>query len=367
MRALLAAFALLVAIAAARAETVTDLAGRSVALPANAQRILLGEGRVIAALAILERDPTRRVVGMMGEFERYDPGGYAQYKAALPAIAKIPRVGRGTGESFSLEASLALAPDLAIFGLEGHGPTPKDRELIERLEKAGVTVLFIDFRKEPLVSTPRSIELLGAALGRRAEAAAFTAFYRTELQRVAERLPANDANAPSVFIENRVGLATECCATMANGMMGRFVDFAGGRNIASALIPGSYGTLSLEWLLRNQPDVYIGTAIGSVAGGEQPGRIVLGVGATPDAARASLQRALQRTGIAELKAVRDGRAYAIWHHFYNSPFNVAAVQAMAKWLHPQRFADLDPEATLRTAYARFQPVPLAGTYWIGLK
>jgi iron complex transport system substrate-binding protein len=43
------------------------------------------------------------------------------------------------------------------------------------------------------------------------------------------------------------------------------------------------------------------------------------------------------------------------------------VQAMAKWLHPQRFADLDPEATLRTAYARFQPVPLNGTYWIGLK
>lgn len=365
MRALLAAFALLAAIAAAHAETVTDLAGRSVALPARAERILLGEGRVIAALAILERDPTRRVVGMMGEFERYDPGGYAQYKAALPAIAKIARVGRGNSDSFSLEAALALAPDLAIFGLEGHGPTPKDAEVVARLEKAGVAVLFIDFRKEPLVNTPRSIELLGVALGREAEAAAFTAFYRAELARVADRLPA--PQKPSVFIENRVGLGAECCATMANGMMGRFIDFAGGRNIASPLIPGSFGTLSLEYLLRNQPEVYIGTAIGSAGGGAQPGRIVLGAGATPEAARASLRQALQRTGIAELEAVRDGRAYAIWHHFYNSPFNVAAVQAMAKWLHPQRFADLDPEATLRSAYARFQPMPLAGTYWIGLE
>ena len=40
---------------------------------------------------------------------------------------------------------------------------------------------------------------------------------------------------------------------------------------------------------------------------------------------------------------------------------------MGKWLHPQRFADLDPEATLRTAYARFQPFALHGTYWIGVK
>ena len=366
MRNWLAALLLLAAFSA-RAETVTDLSGRSVNLPARVQRIVLGEGRVIAALAILERDPTRRVVGMMGEFERYDPAGYAQYKAALPAIERIARVGRGTGESFSIEAALALAPDLAIFGLEGHGPTPKDQELIARLEKAGVTILFVDFRKEPLHNTPRSITLLGAALGRQAEAAAFTAFYQAELQRVTERLPPTGASAPTVFIENRVGLSAECCATMANGMMGRFVDFAGGRNIASALIPGSFGTLSLEYLLRNPPELYIGTAIGNAGGNEPPGRIVLGAGATPEAARASLQRALQRTGIAELKAVRDGRAYAIWHHFYNSPFNVAAVQAMAKWLHPQRFADLDPEATLRTAYARFQPVPLNGTYWIGLK
>lgn len=365
MRAWLAALLLLGA-CLARAETVTDLAGRSVVLPAKVQRIVLGEGRLIAALAILERDPTARVVGMMGEFERYDPGGYAQYQAALPGIVRIARVGRGTGESFSLEAALALAPDLAIFSLEGHGPAPKDRELIDRLGKAGVPVLFVDFRKEPLLNTPRSITLLGAALGKRAEAAAFTDFYAAELKRVADRLP-KDGAAPTVFIENRVGLSAECCATMANGMMGRFVDFAGGRNIAAALIPGSYGTLSLEWLLRNPPEVYIGTAIGSTRADEPPGRIVLGSGVTPEAARASLQRALQRTGIAELKAVRDGRAYAVWHHFYNSPFNVAAVQAMAKWLHPQRFADLDPEATLRTAYARFQPFALHGTYWIGVK
>ena len=51
----------------------------------------------------------------------------------------------------------------------------------------------------------------------------------------------------------------------------------------------------------------------------------------------------------------------------SSPLNVAAVQAIAKWLHPDLFADLDPEATLRTLYERFQAVPLSGVYWTGLE
>jgi iron complex transport system substrate-binding protein len=352
----------------AAGETVADLAGRNVVVPAKIERIILGEGRFIPALAILEKNPLARVVGMMGEFERYDAAGYAQYKAAFPAIERIARVGRGSGESFSVERAIALAPDLAIFGLEGHGPTPKDRDTIARLEKAGVTVVFIDFRQEPLLNTPRSIAVLGVVLGRRAEADAYIAFYEAEMARVTQRLPKGGTALPTVFIENRVGLSDECCPTMANGMMGRFVDFAAGRNVARDLIPGSFGTLSLEYLLTQQPQVYIGTAIGAPATADKmPRRIVLGAGASGELARASLRRAVQRRGIAELNAVKQGRAHAIWHHFYNSPLNVVAVQVVAKWLHPERFADLDPAQTLHTLYARFQPIPLSGVYWVDLK
>jgi iron complex transport system substrate-binding protein len=75
---------------------------------------------------------------------------------------------------------------------------------------------------------------------------------------------------------------------------------------------------------------------------------------------------MDRTGLGELDAVRADRVHAIWHHFYNSPFNVAAVQAMAAWFHPELFADVDANATLAELYARFQPVPLDGVYWISL-
>ena len=82
-------------------------------------------------------------------------------------------------------------------------------------------------------------------------------------------------------------------------------------------------------------------------------------------ARQSLQRSLQRPQIRNLQAVQQGRAFAIWHHFYNSPFNVAAVQAMAKWLHPTLFADLDPRQTLQEMHRRFQPFDVQGEYWTG--
>jgi iron complex transport system substrate-binding protein len=84
-------------------------------------------------------------------------------------------------------------------------------------------------------------------------------------------------------------------------------------------------------------------------------------------ARTSLARALARPGLETLPAARDGRAYGIWHHFYNSPLNVYAVQVLAKWFHPNAFDDLDPDATLREMFERFQPVPLDGVYAIGMK
>ena len=370
LRTLLSALAVLLPLGSAMAadREVTDLAGRTVSVPARVERVILGEGRYVPVLAILDRDdPTRRVVGQMGEFQMLDPGTFAQYRERFPKLAEIQPIGRVSADSFNVAQAIALEPDVAIFGLEGHGPSPKAVETIAQLEAAGIAVVFVDFRRDPLRNTPRSVALLGKVLGREAEAEEFTDFYDAELKRVTDRIPAL-ATRPSVFLESRVGLNDQCCETMVNGMMGRYIDVAGGHNVAAGIVPGEVGTVNVEHLLTREPDIYIGTATGALSTMDKtPNRIVLGTGVTPELARASLERATRRTGIAELAAVREKRAFAIWHHFYNSPFNVAAVQAFATWLHPQAFAGLDPQATLRTLYERFQPVPLNGTYWVGLK
>lgn len=353
------------------ARTVTDLADRQVSIPESVNRVILGESRYIPALAILDGDATvDRLAGILPDFEQTDPGGYAQYLRRFPALAEVPRVGHASADSFSLESVLAIGADLAIFSLEGHGPGAHNRALIERLERAGVAVVFVDFRQQPLVNTPRSMALLGDVLGREQEAQRFNRFYREELARVSEvvsDIPPD--NRPRVFLHSRLGLHDSCCETMVRGMMGRFIDAAGGRNVATDRVPGVSGVMNLEYLLSDPPDRYLATAIGSrkyrVSDADQP-YVVLGAGVDGPMARESFRRATDRPGLRALEPIRERRAMAIWHHFYNTPMNVVAVQALARWLHPQALSELDPEQTLETFYREFQPVPLDGRYWITL-
>ncbi|MFB2764549.1 ABC transporter substrate-binding protein [Marinobacter shengliensis] len=351
--------------------TVTDLADRQVTIPETVDRVILGESRYIPALAILDGDATiDRLAGILPDFEQTDPGGYAQYLERFPALAEVPMVGHASADSFSLESVLAIGADLAIFSLEGHGPGAHNRALIERLERAGVAVVFVDFRQQPLVNTPRSMALLGDVLGREQEAQRFNRFYREELARVSEvvsDIPPD--NRPRVFLHSRLGLHDSCCETMVRGMMGRFIDAAGGRNVAADRVPGVSGVMNLEYLLSDPPDRYLATAIGSrkyqVSDADQP-YVMLGAGVDGPMARESFRRATDRPGLRALEPIRELRAMAIWHHFYNTPMNVVAVQALARWLHPEELSELDPEQTLETFYREFQPVPLDGRYWITL-
>ncbi len=44
-----------------------------------------------------------------------------------------------------------------------------------------------------------------------------------------------------------------------------------------------------------------------------------------------------------------------------------AVQRIAKWLHPDLFRDMDPDATLRSLHERFLPIPYQPGYWVSLQ
>lgn len=89
---------------AAWSVTVTDVAGRTVQVPDKVNRILLGEGRLFHAIALLEGNkPLARIVGWQGDFRKLDPQSYAVYKAKFPEIDKIPLIGNTSAESVSAE------------------------------------------------------------------------------------------------------------------------------------------------------------------------------------------------------------------------------------------------------------------------
>lgn len=346
---------------------IVDIVGREVVLQQPAQKVILGEGRFLAVLGVLGvEQPLTRVAGMMNEFRSFDPAGYSRYRQGFPEIDQIPTFGQTSEQSVSVEQAILAQPDVAIFGARGHGPGARSRHIIERLEAAGIKVVFIDFRQQPLKNTARSVEIVGQVLGLEAEAAKFAGFYRSEVARVTDRLQQHPpAERPTVFLEARVDTTQPCCISIAKGMFADLIEAAGGDNIAADLLPGSVGQLNLEHIIATAPQVYIGTAIG--AGKTAESRIILGAGTSPELARRSLQQVLSRRGIDTLPAVSERRAYGLWHHFYNSPLNVYALQQIALWLHPELFSDLQPEQTLEQMLAGFGPVDLSGTYAVTLR
>jgi len=353
------------------AVTVTDIAGRTVTVPDNVERIVLGEGRLFFALSLLEgQKPFDRIVGWQGDFRKLDPQTYAVYKAKFPQIDAIPLIGNTSADSISPEKVLTLNPQVAIFGLSGHGPG-KESALVGQLQKAGVPVVFVDFRTSPLKNTLPSMELLGKVLNREKQAQDYIKFYQENIRRVTDvtqDIPEQDK--PKVFLELRASTADDCCRSAGNGNMGDFIDLAGGANIAKPLLPGPLGQVNLEKVIASQPDVYIasgGSAPQKAGDANPPASLILGAQVTPQQAQTSLTPLLKRKGISTLKAVEEGRSYGIWHNYYNSPYNVMAVQAFAKWFYPQKFADLDPEQTQKQMYQQFLAVEPTGTYWTNAK
>ncbi|VFS51809.1 ferrichrome/ferrioxamine B periplasmic transporter [Budvicia aquatica] len=84
-----------------------------------------------------------------------------------------------------------------------------------------------------------------------------------------------------------------------------------------------------------------------------------------EVARNSLNSILNRKGINTLPAVQEGRTYAVWHSFYNSPYNVLAIQEFGKWFYPEQFKDIDTQKTMDTLYKDFLAIEPSGTYWVG--
>lgn len=345
--------------------SVTDIAGRTITLDKPAQKLVLGEGRFMAALGVLGvSDPVSKVAGMMNDFRLYDPNTFSVYAETFPAINDIPTFGHTTEDSVSVEKIILLNPDVAIFGLEGHGPGARSHHITDKLQAAGIPIVFIDFRADPIKNTGRSVEILGAVLGLQKEAIRFSEYYSRQLELVRSRVSTiPKMGFPKVLLDLRVDNAQACCYTVTDGLFASMAEFAGARNLAKDVLSSRVGQLSLEYVLTADFDIYIGTAYGNPSDYHMRyERILSGVNVKPEQARNSLLQTMQARGLSSIDAARNKKSYALWHHFYNSPLNLYAIQKMATWFHPKVFEDIEPEATLKKLLDGFKPLDLMGEY-----
>ena len=352
-------------LAIAETITVTDIAGRTVELEKDPQMVVLGEGRMIYTLALLDQnDPFQRVAGWKDDMIRFDPDAYRKYLAAFPAAASLPNFGSPYSGEWNLEAVIALGTELVVMNL-GNLLKAQESGILEKLDAAGVATVFVDFRQDPTQNTVPSIQLLGRILDRRDEADAFTDFYQRQMKQIYARVSAIPADErPVVFIENAAGYDPDrCCRTYGAANLGRLVDLAGGRNWGSLKFPGFSTSVSLEAIFADDPDVIIGTGANWSEANPATKAVLFGYEATEELVQERLGGLAAREGWSELSAVRNGRFHSVYHQFYNSPYHFVAMQAFAKWLHPVLFEDVNPEATMRELHDIFLPIDYSGVFW----
>jgi iron complex transport system substrate-binding protein len=241
--------------------TVQDIAGRTITIEKPVERIIIGEGRYLSWLGIFEREnPVKRVVGMLNDL--YHSPFRSALEQKFPGYKNIEIYGEQSAESVSAEKMLSLKPDLAIFGLHDHGPGARNKEMISLLEKAGVKIVFIDFRMNPLKNTLPSLRMLGKVLGREKEGQDYIDYYQSKMDFIKERLKTYKGQKPTAFLQAHPG-RFQCCVGMADGMLGPFLDFVGAKNISSHIAPGPTAVHTMEFLLSKNPDIWIGTASGT--------------------------------------------------------------------------------------------------------
>jgi iron complex transport system substrate-binding protein len=347
--------------------TVKDVTGRDVEVNVPVSHVILGEGRQIYFLAALDKEnPFQHVVGWRDDLAKADPETYDAYLAKYPEIAKLPTFGGMKDGTFDIEQAIALKPDVILMNIDAKTAT-QEAGYVEKLEKVGIPLVYVDFREKPMENTEPSMRLMGKLTGKEKLAEDFIKFRADSIARVTDTLAKANPKKPVVFIERAGGYSDDCCMSFGNENFGKMVELAGGINMAKDIIPGTFGNVNPEQIIASNPEQIIitgGNWNGYVPGGNWVG---VGYGADIKEAHRKLENLTKRPAFTGVRAVKDGNVHAIWHQFYNNPYQFVAIQEIAKWLHPDLFKDLDPEATFKELHARFLPLDYKPGYFVSLK
>ena len=333
---------------------IIDAVGRSVVLPAPAERIVISfnyeEFTAVAGPAGWDR-----VVGFnRRQWAVNRTSNWVRYQAAIPRLSTLPDVGAGENGSFSVERVLSLKPDLLVMlALEYKSLAP----LMAQIEQAGVPILLVDYNSQTLDKHVASTLALGHATGNIDRAQELVDLYSRQVADIAQRV--GSADRPKAYVELGQGGAGVIGNTYNGVMWGRMAELAGGTNIATGRIPTGFSPMSAEFVLAAAPEHVFITA-SSWAG--SPNAVRAGYDVDIATTRRTLEPYVQRPGWEALPAIRSGELHAIETGLSRSLWDWVGSQYIAKQLHPAAFRDVDPVEGLRHYHERFLPVAFEGCW-----
>lgn len=301
---------------AAPTQTLTDQLGRQVTLPAQVKRIV--SINIITTAAIYAVQAQDLLVATNGPTQ-----SSPFFQKVDPERGKLPNIGSPKG--LNIETIVSLKPDVVIAPGTNKG-------LVQQLEAQGLTVLAIV--PETLDGLKESIALLGKALGKTEAAQKFLDYYDQKINQVKSVTAAIPKDKrPRVYLGGASGLLSTCSTDMIQHAM---IELAGGQNVASEITKGGWSKVSLEQVLKWNPEVII---IPKYASEDSPESI------------------LKDKRLAQVPAVKNKRVYWFADDGQSwdmpGPKAVLGILWLAKTLHPDKFKDLDLKQEIDNFYKTF--------------
>lgn len=241
------------------------------------------------------------------------------------------------------EAIIELDPDVFITGV-----VPQDGfdDIVAALEpEIPVIALSYDTPDEIVAS----VELLGELFDCQEAADEYIEFFQGTIDMIAERtadIPEEDK--PVVYYEWLPYYTFNKDLYIYQNQ----IDLAGGVN-AAADMATTYGTIDPEWVIEQDPDIILSMTMDYTYMGYDAVECGYEVDdySSMIAYRDSI---LNRSELSGVTAIKEGRVYVF--HYNLSALSCIGYAYMAKWLHPDLFEDLDPQALHQEWLTRFMGI-----------
>jgi iron complex transport system substrate-binding protein len=306
--------------------TVIDGADRIVTVNKPIERLIAPNGDCMPLMRAL--DAADKIVGV----SKYT----IQDTLFYPEFGDHPGVGSVWSPDY--EAMLACNPDTVI--LYASFSASKCQAIEDTLTDTNpeIACVWIDGYKPS--SLVEDTILLGYLLGKRDEAEVWLNFYEGFLNQIYDGV----ADIP---MDDRTQVYIECWrayhTAAGNSGWQEKVELAGGCNIFRDLTI-DYPDVSEEDVINRHPDAIIRAA--KTEGGYDTDDITELSGLADEI--------MDRPELAHVPAVESGEVYVINNAIFGGTAHFVGMGYIAKWLYPDRFTDLDPEAAHRQYLTEFQ-------------
>ncbi|HSV86269.1 MAG TPA: cobalamin-binding protein [Levilinea sp.] len=277
--------------------TLVDGLGRTVTLAAPAQKVVS-----------LAPSNTEMLFALGAGAQVAGRDDFSNYPEEALAIASVG----GSMGDYNLEEIARLQPDLVLVA-EINTP-----ELVNALENLELTVFYLS-NPDDIEGIYTNLEIVGKLAGRAAQAEALIASLQARVGRIDAALE-TVTDQPLVFYELDATDPAKPWTAGPGTFLNLLVQRAKGKNVG-AVLSAEWAQISQEELLVQNPDVIL---LGNANWG-MTAEMVAG-----------------RPGWQQIKAVADGRVYAINDDLISrpGPRQVDGLEEMVRLLHPQLTEEL---------------------------